>query len=554
MALEIDDINLSGVFSATTISATTIVFGGQPIQNVFVQNVVGGYLPISGGTVTGETIFNSGLSANTLSGGTLYSGSTNLYDIFSTSSGPSGVSTHVQPGSNITTGGTATNPIISVVDSPSFNSVTASGASSFTTLSATTFISGSTNLYSIFQTIGSADQDPYLNLSGGTVTGNTVFTQGLTASTFSANTINVNGQLTGNDGATFLRLSGNSIFVGGSTGGTVQGNLELVLQQTGDTFGPTILRLRNRNGENGAIFETTDTGITLVDFIFKTSSNQRNIRYESRPASAFLAAPEFQFGVPANPSLVVGDNSVLVRGSNGIRTTSLSATTLSGGTIFSGNTNLQNYFTLISQQIATKVNESGDTFTGQVNAPSLSATTLSGGTLFSGSTNLSTIINNAVGNMTVYSGTAKHFYGYYSGANISITAGWTDVNISTSLIEDASYYTHINNSAEVTVTESGTYDIYGRVSIANNSNNNSSTAEARISIDTGGGYVPLLGSNGFVYLLGATAANTRNGTIALVGKAVLPANSKIKLQSQRSNGSGTMVAISGGTNLNITRY
>lgn len=505
MALEIDDINLGGTLSATTISATTIVFDGQPIQNVFIQNISGGYLPISGGTVTGETLFSGGLSANTF-----FSGSTNLYDIFS-SGGPGGVSTYVQPGSNITTGGTETEPIISLVASPSINNLTISG---------------------------------------------------LTSSS---------------DGATFVRLSGTTIFVGNSTtGGTVQAEKELVLQQTGDTFGSSILRLRNRNGENGAIFETTDPTITLVDYIFKTSINQRNIRYESRSGSVFLSAPEFEFGIPANPSLVIGDSGILVRGSGGTRSTSLSATTisantinvtgqltgtdgaiftsLSGTNIFSGSTNLQNYFNQDRAQINTKADISGETFTGQVNAPSLSATSLSGTNIFSGSTNLSTIISNAVSNATVYSGGAKHFYGYYSGANISITTGWTDINISTGIIEDVSYYTHANNSAEITVTQSGTYDIIGRVTIANNSNNNSSTAEARIVVDTGGGYTPLLGSNGFVYLLGSSTANIRNGTIAVSGKVVLPANSKIKLQSKRSNGTATMVAISGGTNLNITRY
>jgi len=75
-------------------------------------------------TVDNKLILDS-LSATTISGGTLYSGSTNLYDIFSTGGG--GSTTYVQPGSNITTGGTATNPIISVVASPSFNNLTASG-------------------------------------------------------------------------------------------------------------------------------------------------------------------------------------------------------------------------------------------------------------------------------------------------------------------------------------------------------------------------------------------------------------------------------------------
>ncbi len=101
----------------------------------------------------------------------------------------------------------------------------------------------------------------------------------------------------------------------GLTSATIASTNELVLRQDGDTFGSSILRLRNRNGENGAIYETTDTSITLVDFIFKSAINQRNIRFESRTASTFLAtSPEFQFGQAANPSLVISDREVSVIG------------------------------------------------------------------------------------------------------------------------------------------------------------------------------------------------------------------------------------------------
>lgn len=62
---------------------------------------------------------NGGFSANTI-----YSGSTNLYDIFGAGGGDV---TRVQPGTNITTGGTDNYPIINVVNSPSFNQLTTSG-------------------------------------------------------------------------------------------------------------------------------------------------------------------------------------------------------------------------------------------------------------------------------------------------------------------------------------------------------------------------------------------------------------------------------------------
>jgi len=106
-----------------------------------------------------------------------------------------------------------------------------------------------------------------------------------------------------------------------ATSGTIKSNLELVLREDGDTFGTSLLRIRNRNGENGAIFETQPTIPTtsLVDFIFKTSLTssttiQRNIRFEAR-ASARTGAPSFHIGggsagvaTPDNPTLSVGDN------------------------------------------------------------------------------------------------------------------------------------------------------------------------------------------------------------------------------------------------------
>jgi hypothetical protein len=104
--------------------------------------------------------------------------------------------------------------------------------------------------------------------------------------------------------------SSGDIKIGSATTGTIKATQELVLRQDGDTYGSSILRLRNRSGENGAIFETTDPSTTLVDFIFKTSANQRNIRYEGRAASARTGSPSFHIGGanPDNPTLSVGDN------------------------------------------------------------------------------------------------------------------------------------------------------------------------------------------------------------------------------------------------------
>jgi len=127
------------------------------------------FLNLSGGTVTGNTLFTQSVSATTL-----FSGTTNLSTTIINVAAATGDFTRVQgsativtggtvnaptlvvqnvvlsvnAGSNISTGGTQTAPTISVAASPSLNSLTLSGAGQFaavtsTGLSATTIQSNS---------------------------------------------------------------------------------------------------------------------------------------------------------------------------------------------------------------------------------------------------------------------------------------------------------------------------------------------------------------------------------------------------------------------------
>jgi hypothetical protein len=99
----------------------------------------------------------------------------------------------------------------------------------------------------------------------------------------------------------------------------------------------------------------------------------------------------------------------------------LIATALSGTNIFSGSTNLNDLFatllqsTILENQISTKANLSGATFTGGIVAPSISTTTISGGTLLSGATNLNEIFSpkNTIGGFGIT----------IDGALVPITSG-----------------------------------------------------------------------------------------------------------------------------------
>jgi hypothetical protein len=111
-----------------------------------------------------------------------------------------------------------------------------------------------------------------------------------------------------------LDLRGNiHLAVSNQGTGTIRTERELVMRQDGDTYGSTILRLRNRNNENGVILETNDVTANLVDLILKTNTSQRNFRLEGR-ATGVAGQPSFHIGGtnPDNPTLGVGDSRVVV--------------------------------------------------------------------------------------------------------------------------------------------------------------------------------------------------------------------------------------------------
>lgn len=187
----------------------------QPIRRIF--------LNLSGGTVTGDTIFTQGVHVNTLTGDTIYSGGTLLeqviYDISSSLSASTFI-THVQPGLNITTAGTESNPIISVLPSPIFNNLIASGNTQLGIVSAITYYSGVTNLNQIINQI--ASERPFLPTSGGT--------------------------------------GGQYYFTGNTTGQTVyvENNISPTLDNNSD-LGSTIKRFRGLNLINGVAVAFTAT-------------------------------------------------------------------------------------------------------------------------------------------------------------------------------------------------------------------------------------------------------------------------------------------------------
>jgi len=235
--------------TATTISATTYqnlptdirTTGATYSNNNFIfTNNTGGTYSVSFNTVTGltantisaTTYYNLPVSAVT--SGTGISASTSNGTVTITNTSPDQTVT-ISGGTGITTGGTY--PNFTLVNSSPDQTVTISGGTGITTGGTypnftlvnsspdqTVTITGGTNIqidgtYPNFGVNYTGQTSfPYLPLSGGTVTGATNFTGGLSANTISATTIYANG------GNVVTKISSGI----DSTGNTTTGSYQLV--------------------------------------------------------------------------------------------------------------------------------------------------------------------------------------------------------------------------------------------------------------------------------------------------------------------------------------
>ena len=197
-------------------------------------------------------------------------------------------------------------------------------------------------------------------------------------------------------------ISLNSISANTISGGTLfSGSTNL--QTLFNTFNSQLITKANLSGATftGTVLAPGLSATTLSGgTIFSGATNLYNIFQQIGSGTQTIVAPGSNIntgGTATNPivSLVATPsiNGISISGTG--LANGFSANTLSGGTIYTGSTNLQTYLDIINGQISTKANLSGATFTGTVLAPGLSATTLSGGTILSGNTNLYSIFQQA---------------------------------------------------------------------------------------------------------------------------------------------------------------
>lgn len=141
MSLIVSNLIVESGITSNSLSAETIYSGSTPIENIFLMSGDVAITTVSQGSnilvqqagndynvsVVGSPSIN-GLTASGTSNftGIIQSGGTDLYNIFLTTADGNDI-TRVQPGSNITTGGTVNAPIINLAASPFVNNLTFSG-------------------------------------------------------------------------------------------------------------------------------------------------------------------------------------------------------------------------------------------------------------------------------------------------------------------------------------------------------------------------------------------------------------------------------------------
>jgi len=384
-----------------------------------------GYTYDSGRTAINYA-FSGAASFNILSGETIYSGATDLSFLFQLKG--EDIYTRVQGGTNISTGGTASVPIVNLDDDISLNSITA------TTVSASTLYSGTTDLSNIFQYKG---EDIYTRVQGGTniSTGGTasvpivnldddIILNSISATTISATTFYLN--------TTDLNNILNNKY--DKTGGTINGNVVII----NDLF---------VDGN----FTVYGTATTIYTETIQVEDNNIELNFSGNHATAIGG------GIILLSGQSDGSHSTILSDSDGnwIIKPALSSSTISASTFYSGSTDLSNIFASIENigdvtrvQGGTNINTGGTDNYPIINLDddiilnSISATTISATTYYSGTTELSNVFQEKKSKtfITLIDDSTVS-WDYSQGYNAVITLTGASGTLSISNVENGDYGT-----------------------------------------------------------------------------------------------------------------
>ena len=385
-------LNINNLATGTSINNLGIDVNGNVVTGITslgdITRVQPGVNINTGGTENNpvvnldDDISLNSVSANTLSGATIYSGSTDLYDIFLTNADGNDI-TRVQNGINTFTGGTENNPTINVT-ALTIDNITVSGDSSFDSVSATTIYSGSTDLSDIFATKA---EDSFS-------TGGTVTQQATSAST------EVVIQIDGNNDFSSYNITGlTDTFVSGFT---YSANTFTISQNDGNSFDAEVDTIDLSSVLSAVTFDIGTTGSISATTFYSGSTDLSDIfltEADGNDITRVQPGTNINTGGTANNPIVNLDDDILLN--------SVSGNTLSGGTLYSGSTDLSDIFlTTADGNDITRVQSGINTFTGGTgNNPTVNVTGL-------------TIDNISVSGVSVFQSVSATTY-FGDGSNLS---------------------------------------------------------------------------------------------------------------------------------------
>jgi hypothetical protein len=454
-------------------------------------SVSGEYLPLSGGTVSGDTKFTSGLTANTISAST--------YQNLPVSG--------LTAGNNINVSGVSGNFTISVTgltqDYLPLSGGTVSGDTKFT--------SGLTA-----NTISASTYYNYPTFTGGTVSGGTNFTSGLTANTLTVNGVKITGD-TYTTGGTYNNNGSINFNYNNGTGFTVTG------LYTGQTS------YVNSISVGTGLSANTTTGIVTI---INTEPDKQVTITGGTNIEILGSYPNFGVNFTGNTSdnylpLSGGTVSGATRFTSGITANTISATTYSNlptdirvtGATYSNNTftytnNTGGTFNVLFNTV-TGLTSTGTISANTISTSSLSATTLTvngvnitGDTFVTGGTYSAgtiTFRNNQNTTFPVTGLTQPFTGGTVSGAT-NFTSGLTATTISAT--------TYQNLPTDVRVT-GGTYS-GGTTIFTNNTGGTFSVSGYYTGSTDNNQYVTGFTYNNNTFTIGDNSGNTFNATVNTV--------------------------------------
>lgn len=433
-----------------------------------------GYLPLAGGTLTGPLYGTCGyfncFSATSLSGGNIYSGDTNISELFlSIYTALGSATTLVQNGLNTYTGGTFLNPTVNI-SGGSFDHMYVSGDTTTNGLSATTF-SVFTGGTPFLKTTNSGE----FNFAGGNGTGSQIAIH--QDSAFHSRILDVYNNsysksllvLSDNGSAGQVNVGNNTFLIDTylqttSIGGTPSAFTRLGI--LGNAINQDIIGIRPFMGNGTFAVNTTSQNDPYV-YLQASAGTTTTIAIYSSGSTYFNGGNVgFNSTLPAQDAIHIYNGTIRINDTgNTYGTGKIAVSDVNGSISFSSTTALGANSTYVQNGLNTYTGGTASLPTVNISAAtltSLSATTISGGTLYSGSTNLYSIFS-PLGATSVFlqNGTNTYTGGTASLPSVNISGGtFQDITASgNTILQGLTATTITANTISATTVTSPT--IYG---------------------------------------------------------------------------------------------